>query len=69
MQAAGTRFVHDERAGRHVRDHPPEVSRHLSVLKKAELVTVRRRGRYVLHQLDVAAVARIGSDFLETVLR
>ncbi|MCP9945157.1 DUF5937 family protein [Streptomyces somaliensis] len=48
---------------------PPEVSRHLSVLKKAELVTVRRRGRYVLHQLDVAAVARIGSDFLETVLR
>ncbi|KAF0647816.1 MULTISPECIES: DUF5937 family protein [Streptomyces] len=48
---------------------PPEVSRHLSVLKKAELVTVRRRGRYVLHQLDVAAVARIGGDFLETVLR
>lgn len=48
---------------------PPEVSRHLAVLKKAQLVTVRRRGRYVLHQLDVAAVARIGSDFLETVLR
>ncbi|KUH37881.1 MULTISPECIES: DUF5937 family protein [Streptomyces] len=48
---------------------PPEVSRHLSVLKKAELVAVRRRGRYVLHQLDVAAVARIGSDFLEAVLR
>ncbi|GAA4781621.1 DUF5937 family protein [Streptomyces sanyensis] len=47
----------------------PEVSRHLAVLKKAQLVTTRRRGRYVLHQLDVAAVARIGSDFLETVLR
>ncbi|MCH0540728.1 helix-turn-helix transcriptional regulator [Streptomyces sp. MUM 203J] len=47
----------------------PEVSRHLSVLKKAELVSVRRRGRYVLHQLDVSAVARIGGDFLETVLR
>jgi DNA-binding transcriptional ArsR family regulator len=47
----------------------PEVSRHLAVLKKASLVTTRRRGRYVLHQLDVAAVARIGSDFLETVLR
>ncbi|NUK05212.1 transcriptional regulator, partial [Streptomyces lunaelactis] len=29
----------------------------------------RRRGRYVLHQLDVTAVARLGSDFLETVLR
>ncbi|MFE7776469.1 DUF5937 family protein [Streptomyces sp. NPDC057445] len=47
----------------------PEVSRHLSVLKKAGLVTTRRRGRYVLHQLDVTVVARLGSDFLETVLR
>ncbi|MFI1014127.1 DUF5937 family protein [Streptomyces sp. NPDC020965] len=47
----------------------PEVSRHLAVLKKAGLITTRRRGRYVLHQLDVSAVARIGSDFLETVLR
>ncbi|PRH77178.1 transcriptional regulator [Streptomyces solincola] len=48
---------------------PPEVSRHLAVLKRAGLISTRRRGRYVLHQLDVAAVARIGSDFLETVLR
>ncbi|MEJ8658912.1 DUF5937 family protein [Streptomyces sp. MS1.AVA.4] len=47
----------------------PEVSRHLSVLKQAGLVTTRRRGRYVLHQLDVSVVARLGSDFLETVLR
>jgi DNA-binding transcriptional ArsR family regulator len=47
----------------------PEISRHLTVLKKAELVSTRRRGRYVLHQLDVAGVARLGSDFLETVLR
>ncbi|MFI1394010.1 DUF5937 family protein [Streptomyces sp. NPDC020681] len=47
----------------------PEVSRHLAVLKKAGLISTRRRGRYVLHQLDVAAVARLGSDFLETVLR
>ncbi|MCX4818463.1 DUF5937 family protein [Streptomyces sp. NBC_01142] len=47
----------------------PEVSRHLSVLKKAGLTSTRRRGRYVLHQLDVSAVARLGSDFLETVLR
>ncbi|MFD5426702.1 DUF5937 family protein [Streptomyces sp. NPDC127084] len=47
----------------------PEVSRHLSVLKKAGLVTTRRRGRYVLHQLNVPVVARLGSDFLETVLR
>ncbi|WP_299539689.1 DUF5937 family protein [uncultured Streptomyces sp.] len=48
---------------------PPEVSRHLAVLKKAGLVTTRRRGRYVLHQLDLTVVARLGSDFLEGVLR
>ena len=47
----------------------PEISRHLGVLKKAGLVTTRRRGRYVLHQLDVSVVARLGSDFLEGILR
>jgi DNA-binding transcriptional ArsR family regulator len=47
----------------------PEISRHLGVLKKAGLVTTRRRGRYVLHQLDVTTVARLGSDFLEGILR
>ncbi|MFE2185209.1 DUF5937 family protein [Streptomyces sp. NPDC059455] len=48
---------------------PPEVSRHIAVLKKAGLLTTRRRGRYVLHQLDLPSVARLGSDFLESVLR
>ncbi|MEV5549301.1 DUF5937 family protein [Streptomyces sp. NPDC052309] len=47
----------------------PEISRHLGVLKKAGLLTMRRRGRYVLHQLDVTVVARLGSDFLEGILR
>ncbi|MER0447432.1 DUF5937 family protein [Streptomyces sp. Edi4] len=47
----------------------PEVSRHLAVLKRAGLLTTRRRGRYVLHQLDLTVVARLGSDFLEGVLR
>ncbi|MGN5631205.1 DUF5937 family protein [Streptomyces sp. AC154] len=47
----------------------PEVSRHLTVLKKAGLITTRRRGRYVLHQLDLTVVARLGSDFLEGILR
>ncbi|MFJ3667534.1 DUF5937 family protein [Streptomyces sp. NPDC090106] len=47
----------------------PEISRHLGVLKKAGLITTRRRGRYVQHQLDIAVVARLGSDFLEGVLR
>ncbi|MGC9542361.1 DUF5937 family protein [Streptomyces sp. UG1] len=47
----------------------PEISRHLGVLKKAGLLTTRRRGRYVQHQLDVTMVARLGSDFLEGILR
>ncbi|MFJ8535910.1 DUF5937 family protein [Streptomyces sp. NPDC093591] len=47
----------------------PEISRHLSVLKKAGLITTRRRGRYVQHQLDITIVARLGSDFLEGILR
>ncbi|MFG3347354.1 DUF5937 family protein [Streptomyces sp. NPDC048018] len=47
----------------------PEVSRHLSVLKKAGLLITQRRGRYVLHQLNPSVVARLGSDFLESVLR
>ncbi|CAM5694069.1 ArsR family transcriptional regulator OS=Streptomyces alboniger OX=132473 GN=CP975_19750 PE=4 SV=1 [Streptomyces alboniger] len=47
----------------------PEISRHLTVLKKAGLVTTRRRGRYVQHQLDISVVSRLGSDFIEGVLR
>ncbi|MFF8409953.1 DUF5937 family protein [Streptomyces omiyaensis] len=47
----------------------PEVSRHLAVLRKAGLLSTRRRGRYVLHQLDFSVVSRLGSDFLESVLR
>ncbi|MFJ2774455.1 DUF5937 family protein [Streptomyces sp. NPDC087300] len=47
----------------------PEISRHLSVLKKADLVSTRRRGRYVQHQLDIGVVSRLGSDFIEGVLR
>ncbi|MFI9079029.1 DUF5937 family protein [Streptomyces sioyaensis] len=47
----------------------PEVSRHIATLKKAGLIQTRRRGRYVLHQLDLQTVARLGSDFLEGVLR
>jgi len=38
-------------------------------VKKAGLVTTRRRGRYVLHRLDVTMVSRLGSDFLEGILR
>ncbi|MET9669337.1 DUF5937 family protein [Streptomyces sp. NPDC006475] len=48
---------------------PPEISRHVAVLKKAELLTTRRRGRYALHELDLFVVSRLGSDFLEGMLR
>ncbi|MBW5484968.1 DUF5937 family protein [Streptomyces bambusae] len=48
---------------------PPEVSRHLTVLRKAGLLHTQRQGRYVQHQLDLSAVARIGSDFIEGILR
>ncbi|MEV6969536.1 DUF5937 family protein [Hamadaea sp. NPDC051192] len=47
----------------------PEVSRHLAVLKQAGLVTVSRRGRYVLYQLDLVVCARLGADFVEAILR
>ncbi len=47
----------------------PEVSRHLAVLRKAGLLTVRRRGRYVLYELDLAGSARLGTDLLGAVLR
>jgi DNA-binding transcriptional ArsR family regulator len=47
----------------------PEISRHLAVLREAGLVTVERRGRYVTYQLDVPAVARLGADVLEAMLR
>ncbi|QLH23576.1 DUF5937 family protein [Streptomyces sp. Rer75] len=47
----------------------PEISRHVTTLKKAGLITTRRRGRYVYHQLDVRVVARLSSDFLEGILR
>ncbi|TQK42352.1 DNA-binding transcriptional ArsR family regulator [Streptomyces sp. SLBN-118] len=47
----------------------PAVSRHLAVLKKAGLLTTRRRGRYVLYELDLDTSARLGIDLLEAVLR
>ncbi|GAA1948525.1 DUF5937 family protein [Kitasatospora viridis] len=47
----------------------PEVSRHLAVLRKAGLLTVQRRGRYVLYSLDLGTSARLGADLVEAVLR
>ncbi|MGW9210221.1 DUF5937 family protein [Embleya sp. NPDC055664] len=47
----------------------PEVSRHLAVLRRAGLLTARRRGRYVIHELDTEATAALGTDLLTAVLR
>ncbi|MFE0462163.1 DUF5937 family protein [Kitasatospora sp. NPDC058965] len=47
----------------------PEVSRHLAVLRRAGLLLTRRRGRYVLHSLDLGSSARLGADLVDAVLR
>ncbi|MCO5995857.1 DUF5937 family protein [Actinoallomurus rhizosphaericola] len=48
---------------------PPEVSRHLAVLRRAGLLTAHRRGRYVHYALDRSVVAALGTDLLSAVLR
>jgi DNA-binding transcriptional ArsR family regulator len=48
---------------------PPEVSRHLAVLKTAALITSSRHGRYVHYELDLAATAHLGTDLIEALLR
>ncbi|MFG2819139.1 DUF5937 family protein [Kitasatospora sp. NPDC048365] len=48
---------------------PPEVSRHLALLRRAGLLTTRRHGRYVSYTLDQAALTGLGSDLLTAMLR
>ncbi|MFC5907950.1 DUF5937 family protein [Streptacidiphilus monticola] len=48
---------------------PPEVSRHLAVLRRAGLLTADRRGRYVHYALDLPATTALGADLLAAVLR
>ncbi|MFG1805676.1 DUF5937 family protein [Streptomyces sp. NPDC049040] len=48
---------------------PPEVSRHLALLRRAGLLTSRRRGRYVHYALDLTAATTLGSDLLAALLR
>ncbi|MFH8610678.1 DUF5937 family protein [Streptomyces sp. NPDC018029] len=47
----------------------PEVSRHLAVLRRAGLLTSRRRGRYIHYALDLPALTALGTDLLSAVLR
>lgn len=48
---------------------PPEVSRHLAVLRRAGLLTTRRHGRYVHYTLDLPEMTTLGTDLLAAVLR
>ncbi|MFI6499435.1 DUF5937 family protein [Nonomuraea typhae] len=48
---------------------PPEVSRHLAVLRRAGLLTARRHGRYVRHTLNLPDLTALGADLLTAVLR
>lgn len=48
---------------------PPEVSRHLAVLRRAGLLTTERHGRYVRNTLDLPGLTALGTDLLTAVLR
>lgn len=48
---------------------PPEVSRHLAVLRRAGLLTTRRHGRYVHYTLNLPEMTTLGTDLLAAVLR
>jgi DNA-binding transcriptional ArsR family regulator len=48
---------------------PPEVSRHLAVLRRAGLLTARRYGRYVRYTLNLPDLTALGADLLAAVLR
>ncbi|MFF0267126.1 DUF5937 family protein [Kribbella sp. NPDC004536] len=48
---------------------PPEVSRHLAVLRRAGLLTSERHGRYVRYTINLPDLTTLGSDLLSAVLR
>ncbi|MFJ2825480.1 DUF5937 family protein [Streptomyces toxytricini] len=48
---------------------PPEVSRHVALLRQAGLVTARREGRYVRYGLNLSDLTALGTDLLAAALR
>ncbi|MFI6480920.1 DUF5937 family protein [Nonomuraea sp. NPDC050663] len=48
---------------------PPEVSRHLAILRRAGLLTGRREGRYVRYSVNLPDLTALGADVLTAVLR
>jgi len=45
----------------------PSISRHLSILKSADLVSERREGNRILYHLEPEEIAGAVGDFLSTV--
>lgn len=45
----------------------PSISRHLSILKGADLISERRDGNRILYQLEPEQVASVVGDFLSAV--
>ncbi len=45
----------------------PSISRHLSILKSADLVSERREGNRILYRLEPEEIAGAVGDFLSTV--
>jgi DNA-binding transcriptional ArsR family regulator len=45
----------------------PSISRHLSILKSADLVSERREGNRILYSLEPEEIAGAVGDFLSTV--
>ena len=42
----------------------PSISRHLDILKKAELVTCRRQGKYVIYSLNISLLQKLSLEIL-----
>jgi DNA-binding transcriptional ArsR family regulator len=45
----------------------PSISRHLAILKSADLVSERREGNRIIYRLEPAEIAGAVGDFLSTV--
>ena len=42
----------------------PSISRHLDIFKKAELVTCRRQGKYVIYSLNISLLQKLSMEIL-----
>jgi DNA-binding transcriptional ArsR family regulator len=45
----------------------PSISRHLSILKNANLISERREGNHIFYRLEADEIARTIGDFLSAV--